>query len=81
LGVQKKILKNKGNLNLSMDDILFRYWHGQIDHADFKAKILSEWETRIVNLTFTYNFGNQYLNKAERRRSGASDEQRRVGDK
>jgi hypothetical protein len=80
-GVQKKILKNKGNLNLSMDDVLFRYWHGQIDHADFKAKILSEWETRIVNLTFTYNFGNQYLNKAERRRSGASDEQRRVGDK
>ncbi|AEE52070.1 outer membrane beta-barrel protein [Haliscomenobacter hydrossis] len=81
LGVQKKILKERGNLNLSMDDILFRYWHGRIDHANFEANIRSEWETQIVNLTFTYNFGNQYLNKAARRRSGASEEQGRVNEK
>lgn len=80
-GVQKKIMKGKGNLNLALDDMLFRFWHGRIDHASFKANIVSSWETRIANLSFTYNFGNQYLNKGSRRRSGASEEQSRVGDK
>jgi hypothetical protein len=80
-GVQKKVLKGKGNLNLSLDDMLFRYWHGRIDHASFEANIRSEWETRIANLTFTYSFGNQHLNKATRRRSGASEEQNRVNER
>jgi hypothetical protein len=80
-GVQKKIMKGKGNLNLALDDMLFRYWHGRIDHATFEANIVSSWETRIANLSFTYNFGNQYLNKGARRKSGASEEQSRVGEK
>lgn len=80
-GIQKKIMKGKGNLNLALDDMLFRYWHGRIDHATFEANIVSSWEARIANLSFTYNFGNQYLNKGARRRSGASEEQSRVGEK
>lgn len=81
MGVQKKILKDKGLINVSFDDIFFRYWHGRIDHANFEANIRSEWETQIVNLTFTYSFGNQYLKKGERRRSGAAEEQDRVGNR
>jgi ferric enterobactin receptor len=81
MGVQKKFLDNKLNFNFSWDDIFFRYWNGRINHAGFVADIQSQWEMRIASVSLTYNFGNQYLKKGERRRSGASEEQRRTSDK
>jgi len=36
------------------------------------------WDSRRVRLTFNYNFGNQSLTKARRRKTGLEDDQNRI---
>jgi hypothetical protein len=81
LGAQKKMWKDRATLNISADDMLFRYFRGSINHANFNANIISSWETKIVNVSFTYNFGNLTLKKTDRHGSGASEEKQRTNEK
>jgi len=80
-GAQKKMWKDRATLSISADDMLFRYFHSSVNHANFNARVVSAWETRIINVNFSYNFGNLALKKAERHGSGASEEKNRTSEK
>jgi outer membrane receptor protein involved in Fe transport len=78
--VQKKILKNKGNLKLGINDIFYsRIADGIINNlrltdADWNSSL----DTRQAALTFSYNFGKASKGKNRYNGSGSESEQKRV---
>lgn len=81
LGLQKKLWNDRGSLQISWEDFAYQYWRAQVNHSNLAADFTSEWEVGILNVSLSYNFGNQFLKKAERRRSVAQDEQSRTREK
>ena len=73
----KKVLKEKGNLALSVNDIFFTgitrslRKYGNIDY-----QVRSQYDSRNIRLNFSYRFGNTKLD-LRRRNSGSEEEQRR----
>ena len=79
--VAKKVLKDKGSLKLNVRDFLgLQQWNGYSKYQNVDVTIHNEWESRVVNLTFTYRFSKGQ--KAEQRNnSAAAEEQSRVKGK
>ena len=78
-GVQKKILKNKGTLKLSVRDIFnSQNFSGFVKYQDIDIKIKNTRDSRTGSLTFSYNFGKPLQNQQRRKTGSASDEQSRV---
>jgi len=80
LGVQKKILNDKGSLKLSINDILYtRRADGIINNLkDTDADWNSRLDTRSATIAFSYRFGKSTSNKPKYTGSGSDSEQRRV---
>ncbi|MBC8155942.1 MAG: outer membrane beta-barrel protein [Bacteroidetes bacterium] len=79
LGVQKKMLDNKGSLKLNVNDPFWlNQFNGVAKVQDIDFRVQSRWESRRVSLTFTYRFGNQNVKGARDRNSATSAEQGRV---
>ncbi|GAB2578003.1 TonB-dependent receptor domain-containing protein [Spirosoma areae] len=80
LGLQKKIMADKGNLKLNVNDPFWlNKFNGRAVVQDINFRVLSRWESRQIRLTFTYRFGNQNVKTARQRNSATSAEQSRVG--
>lgn len=80
LGVQKKLMEGKANLKLNVNDPFWlNQFNGRAVVQDINFRVRSRWESRRVNLTFTYRFGNQNVKSARQRSSATSAEQNRVG--
>lgn len=78
-GLQKKILKNKGSLKLSVRDIFAsQNFSGYVKYQDIDVFIKNKRDSRAATLTFSYRFGKPLQNQQRRRTGSASDEQRRV---
>lgn len=80
-GLEKKLMDGQATLQLSVDDLIYKYWRGNIDYQNMNIDILSEWETQVVSLRFTYKFGNRYLKKRKTRRAGSAEERQRANVK
>lgn len=79
LGLSKKLLKDKGTLRLNLNDVFNTgRWGGYTDYANMDLRINSKWESRRVNLSFSYRFGNQNVKGPQRRSTGSDEEQNRV---
>jgi hypothetical protein len=80
LGIQKKILNDKGSIKLSLSDILYtRRADGIINNlkntdADWNSTL----DTRSATIAFSYRFGKSTSNKPKYTGSGSDSEQRRV---
>ncbi|SFQ46161.1 TonB-dependent receptor [Parafilimonas terrae] len=72
--VAKKVLKDKGSVKLNVRDFLgIQQWRGYSRYQNVDVKIHNKWESRVVNLTFTYRFSKGQ--KAEQRNHSSSDEE------
>lgn len=78
-GVQKAILKGKGNLKVSVSDMfnLMRF-RGTIDFAGQHSEVLAKWESRQFRLNFNYRFGSTTVKAARQRKGSAEDENKRT---
>ena len=80
LGVQKKLMDGKANLKLNVNDPFWlNQFNGRAVVQDINFRVRSRWESRRINLTFTYRFGNQDVKSARQRSSATSAEQSRAG--
>lgn len=78
-GLQKNILKGKGNFKLSVTDIFYSMrWRGESNFAGQKTVAFGNWESRQLRTAFTYRFGNSKVKAARQRKSSSEDEQKRT---
>jgi len=79
--VSKKILNNKATIKASIRDIFYTNGaHGYINFQETEATFSNHRDSRVVALTFTWNFGKPLKGVTEARahNNGAGDEQNRV---
>lgn len=78
-GLNKSIMDGKGKLSLNVNDIFnTRQFEASIRQDDLNLDLVNKNESRRVNLTFTYSFGNSEVKPARRRKTATDDEQSRV---
>jgi hypothetical protein len=76
--VAKKILKDKGTLKVGFRDFLgLQQWNGYSRYQNIDVTIHNHWDSRTVNLSFTYRF-NKGKAAEHRNIGGADEEQNRV---
>ncbi len=79
-GVQKTVLKKKGTVKVSVNDIFASArFQGTADFNNVYLQVNNRWQNRTLNVTFTYRFGNQKVQEARDRKSGSEEESRRAG--
>ena len=78
-GLQKTILKGKGNVKTSLSDI-FRImkWSGSSNFSGQTSTATGRWESRQFKINFTYRFGNNQVKAARQRKDGAEEERKRT---
>lgn len=81
MGIQKKLLDNRANFRLSYDAFAFRNWRGTLEYQNMDMEVTSIWETRVVQATFTWQFGSRFLSKDRQRPNSSAEETSRAGRK
>ena len=79
--VSKKILNNRASIKASIRDIFYTNGaHGYINFQQTDATFYNHRDSRVVALTFTWNFGKPLkgMSGANAHNNGAGDEQNRV---
>ena len=79
IGIQKTILKGKGNIRLQANDIFWTGWpEGVTDFGNINDHYISMRDTRFATFSFTWQFGKQSIRPAKRRRTGVESELNRA---
>lgn len=80
VGLQKKILKDKGELRLRVGDVLGTAgWAGEnLFSPGLHMVAQGNWESQTVTLNFSYRFGSTEVKGARQRKTGLEDEKNRV---
>jgi len=80
LSLQKRILKDKGDVKLRFGDIFnTANWAAtNLYTPGLEMTANGNWESRTVTLNFSYRFGRHDVKNSRQRRTGLEDESRRV---
>lgn len=80
IGAKKTFWKKNATLALKVNDIFnTSAFRANLEYNNIKTYWKNEWESRRVNLSFTYKFGNMKIKTARSRSTGTSEEENRVG--
>ena len=78
-GFQKKLLKEKANIRVSVSDILgTTKWHGVSDFSGQHMDVRFKWESQLFKVNFSYRLGNAQLKAARQRKTASDEEGKRV---
>lgn len=80
MGLQKKILQDKGTLKLSFTDLFFTAPWRSYSEAIPGLKITGRgaWESQQLKLNFNYRFGKSTIKAARNRKTGLEEEKGRI---
>ena len=80
LGIQKRILKDKGSIKVSLSDVLYSIRiRGTINNLQLTdANWRSTMDTQVASFTFSYRFGKSSNAKPRHNANGSESEQKRV---
>lgn len=79
LGLQKKFLDNNLNVKLSAQDLFYQSgWEGQSEFDGLRSVGSGNWDSRKLNLSLSYSFGNNNV-KSRKRKTGIENESKRAG--
>lgn len=79
VGLQKSFLDGKANVKLSLSDIFnTMQWGGISDFGGLYLEAGGGWESRQLRLNVSYNFGNDEVKGARKRKTGLEDERNRI---
>ncbi|MBB3186890.1 outer membrane beta-barrel protein [Microbacter margulisiae] len=78
VGIQKRLMNNKATLKLSLDDI-FNTNHGTAiaKYGDINMHVWNHWDSRRLNISFSYRFGKDNFKTRANRATSSSEEERR----
>lgn len=78
-GIQKRLLKGKANLKLSVNDIFYsQKWNGTSNFGALHMTVNGRGDSRRFRVNFSYNFGNDQVKGARNRNTGLDDEKKRI---
>ncbi len=79
VGVQKVIMKGKGNIKATVSDVLNTMrWSGESNFAGQFLRASGRWESQQFKLNFSYRFGNSQVKAARQRKSALEEEAKRT---
>ncbi|MCE3227574.1 MAG: hypothetical protein K0S32_2125 [Bacteroidetes bacterium] len=79
-GMQWRLLKNKATLRINASDVFFTNKISALaEFTGYKENFLVQRETRVVNVAFTYKFGNNGVKGVQRKAGAADDVKQRAG--
>ena len=77
--VVKNIMKDKGSIKLNFRDFLgIQQWSGYSKYQNLDVTIHNHWDSRSVNISFTYRFNKGQTGEQRHHSGGADEEQGRV---
>jgi len=80
VGLRQQLLKNKMNLSLTVNDILFTSKDkGYARYENVNYSLYNARDSRYANLTLRYNFGSSSVRAARNKSTGIEDETTRAG--
>ncbi|MBP1639511.1 MAG: TonB-dependent receptor [Bacteroidetes bacterium] len=80
LGVQKSLFNKQGTLKLSVDDIFnTNKGGGYAKYSNVDFQVHNRWDSRTLNVSFTYRFGKDTFKTRSDRSTASSEEQSRSG--
>jgi Outer membrane receptor proteins, mostly Fe transport len=80
LGVQKNLFNKKGTLKVSVDDIFnTNKGGGFAKYSNVDMNVHNRWDSRTLNVSFTYRFGKDSFKTRSDRSTASSEEQSRSG--
>ena len=75
LGLRKNIMKGNGSLKLAVNDVFnTKQYRFDVQYAAIRANSINNMDTRVVNLTFNYKFGNKNVKQSKVRKSAVEAE-------
>lgn len=78
LGFQRKVLKDKGVLRLSLDDVFNTNKNGAYSkYNNIDIDVINRYDSRKLNITFSYRFGKDGFSTRSNRSTASSDEESR----
>ncbi len=78
LGVQKKVLNNKGTLKISVNDLFnTNRGGGYTKYANVDLNVMNHWDSRRLNISFNYRFGKDTFRTRANRSTASSEEESR----
>ncbi|MGV3540574.1 MAG: TonB-dependent receptor domain-containing protein [Rufibacter sp.] len=79
LGAKKIFLNGKATVSLRLNDIFdTARFRAYLNYDNVNMYWQNEWESRRLNLSFDYKFGNSKIKTARNRRTSTSEEENRV---
>lgn len=75
----RKFFSDRLKVNLGVNNIVTKFFYGEIKYSNMNIKMNNSWEAPVVYLNLSYSFGNKHLTKSDEHKSGASDELDRTG--
>jgi hypothetical protein len=73
-GLQKMLMDKKLKLKLNIDDLfLTNNWEGSMNYQNVNLNVVNRYTSRRINLSASYNFGNQNVKSARTRNTAADD--------
>ncbi|MEO7266241.1 MAG: outer membrane beta-barrel protein [Ferruginibacter sp.] len=79
VGVQKQVLKGKGNIKASLTDVFKTMrWSGVSDFAGQVFKGTGNFESHQLRVNFSYRFGNSQVKAARQRKNAQEEEAKRT---
>lgn len=77
--VSKKVLKDKGIIKLNFRDFAgLQQWNGYSRYQNIDVNIHNKWESRVVNISFTYRLSKGKQAEQRRINNSAGEEQSRI---
>jgi len=78
VGLQKRLLNNKMMVKISLDDVLNTSKGGAVvKYNDINMNIVNRWDSRKLNISVSYHFGNDNFKTRANRSTASSEEESR----
>ncbi|RAJ02223.1 outer membrane receptor protein involved in Fe transport [Chitinophaga skermanii] len=79
LGMRKQLFGKRATLNVNVQDIFKnRMFRGSQSIGGQEMKIRNRWESRQINVSFNYRFGNMNVKESRKRKAGLEEEASRM---
>jgi hypothetical protein len=79
IGFSRDILKGKGNIRIGLDDIFrTRIQNVKVRQDDINLDVMQRNDTRRAKISMRYNFGNNKVKQARRRKTATENESSRI---